>query len=73
MYYILPGSSVHGIFRQIYWGGLPFPTPGDLPDPGIKLESPAPPALQVDALLLSHQGRPLIIPNLLMFLVLYYT
>ena len=27
--------------RQEYWNGLPFPTPGDLPDPGIKLSSPA--------------------------------
>ena len=26
--------------RQKYWDGLPFPPPGDLPDPGIKLESP---------------------------------
>ena len=28
-------------FRQEYWSGLPFPTPGDLPDPGIKPVSPA--------------------------------
>ena len=28
-----PSSSVHGISRQEYWSGLPFPTPGDLPDP----------------------------------------
>ena len=27
--------------RQEYWGGLPFPSPGDLPNPGIKPESPA--------------------------------
>ena len=27
--------------RQEYWSGLPFPTPGDLPDPGVELESPA--------------------------------
>ena len=27
--------------RQEYWGGLPFPTPGDPPDPGIKPTSPA--------------------------------
>ena len=33
--------------RQEYWSGLPFPTPGDLPDPGIELESPA---LQADSL-----------------------
>ena len=30
--------------RQEYWSGLPFPTPGDLPDPGIKPVSPASPA-----------------------------
>ena len=42
-----PGSSVHGIFqaRKEYWRGLPFPTPEDLPDPGIKLTSLASPAL----------------------------
>ena len=27
-------------FRQEYWSELPFPSPGDLPNPGIKLESP---------------------------------
>ena len=30
-----------GFSRQEYWSGLPFPPPGDLPDPGIKLLSPA--------------------------------
>ena len=30
-----------GFPRQEYWTGLPFPSPGDLPDPGIKLTSPA--------------------------------
>ena len=29
------------VFRQEYWSGLPFPPPGDLPDPGIEPESPA--------------------------------
>ena len=33
--------------RQEYWSGLPFPTPGDLPDPGIEPTSPVSPALQV--------------------------
>ena len=33
--------------RQEYWSGLPFPSPGDLPDPGIE---PWSPALQADAL-----------------------
>ena len=34
-----------GISRQEYWGGLPCPPPGDLPDPGIKLTSPKSPVL----------------------------
>ena len=34
--------------RQEYWSGLPFPSPGDLPDPGVKPRSPA---FQVDSLL----------------------
>ena len=37
-----------GFSRQEYWSGLPFPSPGDHPDPGIKLRSPA---LQADSLL----------------------
>ena len=40
-----PGSFVHGISRQEYWSGLPFPPPGDLPDPGIEPKSPKYPAL----------------------------
>ena len=36
-----PGSSVHGISQQEDWGGLPFPSPGDLPDPGTEPMSPA--------------------------------
>ena len=36
-----PGSSVMGFSRQEYWSGLPFPSPGDLTDPGIKPASPA--------------------------------
>ena len=34
-----------GFSRQEYWSGLPFPPPGDFPDPGIKPTSPAPTAL----------------------------
>ena len=45
-----------GFSRQEYSSGLPFPSPGDLPDPGIK---PVSPAFQADSLLLSHQGRPI--------------
>ena len=41
----LPGSSAHGILQQEHWSGLPCPPPGDLPDPGIELESLMSPAL----------------------------
>ena len=40
--------------RQEYWSGLPFPSPGDLPDPGIK---PGSPALQGDALPSEPPGK----------------
>ena len=41
--------------RPEYWNGLPFPSPGDLPDPGIEPRSPA---LQMDSLPQSHLGHP---------------
>ena len=41
----LPGSSVLEFSRQEYWSGLPFPSPGDLPDPRIKPETLTSPAL----------------------------
>ena len=41
------GSSVHGILQARIWSGLPFPSPGDLPDPGIEPQSPE---LQADSL-----------------------
>ena len=41
MDYSPPGFSVHGIFRQEYWTKLPFPSPGDLSNPGIEPTSPA--------------------------------
>ena len=44
-----------GFPRKEYWSGLPFPSPGDLPHPGIKLKSPA---LQVDSLPGESQGKP---------------
>ena len=44
-----------GFSRQKYWSGLPFPSPGDLPNPRIK---PVSPALQVDSLPLRQQGSP---------------
>ena len=45
-----------GFSRQEYWSGLPFSSPGDLHDQGIKPRSLAAPALQVDSLLLSQRG-----------------
>ena len=48
-----------GCSRQKYWSGLPFPLPGDLPDPGIEPESPASPALQADSLPAKPLGEPL--------------
>ena len=44
-----------GFSRQEYWCRLPFPSPGDLPDPGIE---PTSPALKADSLLLCHLGCP---------------
>ena len=44
-----------GFPRQEYWSGLPFLSPGDLPDSGLE---PGTPALQADSLPLSHQGSP---------------
>ena len=43
-----------GFSRQEFWSGLPFPSPGDLPDPGIEHESPA---LQADALPSEPPGK----------------
>ena len=45
MNHSLPGSSSMGFSSQQHWNGLPFPSPGDLPNPGIKLASLASPAL----------------------------
>ena len=47
-----------GLSRQEYWSGLPFSSPGDLPDPEIKLLSPVSPSLAGDSLPLSHLGNP---------------
>ena len=43
--------------RQEYWSGLTFPSPKDLPDPGIKTRSPS---LQVDSLLSEPSGKSLL-------------
>ena len=55
--YSLPGSSVRGFSRQEYWSGLPFPSPGDLPDPGME---PASPALAGIFLTIEPPGKPLV-------------
>ena len=44
-----------GFSRKEYWSGLPFPSPGDLPDPGIKPRSPT---LEADALTSEPPGKP---------------
>ena len=46
-----------GFSRQDYWSGLPFPSPGDLPDPGIEPRSPT---LQADALPSAPPGKPVL-------------
>ena len=50
--------SVHGLSmeftRQEYWSGLPFPSPGDLHNPGMEPQSPA---LQADSLLSALLGK----------------
>ena len=46
-----------GFSRQEYWSGLPFPSPEDLPDPGIE---PGSPTFQADALTSEPPGKPLI-------------
>ena len=47
--------TVHGILQAEYWSEYPFPSPGDLPNPGIKPRSPT---LQADSLPAEPQGKP---------------
>ena len=62
--FVTPWTVAHrtplsmGFSRQEYWSGVPFPSPGDLPDPGIEPESLTSPALEAGSLLRSHLGRP---------------
>ena len=42
--------------RQDYWSGLPFPSPRDLPDPGIEPKAPVSLAVQADSLLTEPAG-----------------
>ena len=59
--FVTPWTVAHqalpsmGFSRQECWSGLPFASPGDLPDPGIE---PRPPALQADALTSEPPGKP---------------
>ena len=53
--------------RQEYWSGLPFPSPGDLPNPGIE---PGSPELQADALLSEPPGKKRDIRRIPMFYLL---
>ena len=55
-----------GFSRQENWSELPFPSPGDLPDPGIKTVSLVSPALQADSLPAEPLKKPIdeeIIPD----------
>ena len=62
--FVTPWTVAHhaplsmGFFRQEAWSGLPFPPPGNLPDPGIKPSFPVAPAMQVDSLPLEPPGKP---------------
>ena len=51
--------------RQEYWSGLPFPSQGDLPNPGIE---PGSPILQADALLSEPLGKPFVSYNFAKFI-----
>ena len=46
--------------RQEYWSVLPFPSPGDISNPGIEPESPT---LQADSLPSEPQGKPSVMTN----------
>ena len=55
-------SPSMGFSRQEYWSGLPFPSPGDLPNPGIEPRSPA---LEEDALTSEPPGKLRVVPILI--------
>ena len=52
---VYQASLSMGFSRQVYWSGLPFPSLGDPPDPGIEPRSPA---LQADSLPSEQPGKP---------------
>ena len=65
---MIPGTVDHqallsmGFSRQKYWSRLPFPIPGDLTDPGIKLVSPASPILAGSFFTAEPPGKPIFLP-----------
>ena len=54
----LPGSSVHGILQARILEWTAISSSGDLPDPGIELESPVSPMLQAGSLTTEPLGEP---------------
>ena len=66
----LQGPLSMGFSRQEYWSGLPFPTPGDLPDPGIEPASPVSPTLAGGFFTTVPPGKPCL--NLLNLNILMY-
>ena len=59
-------SPSMGFSRQEYWSGVPFPSPGDLPNPGIK---PGSPSLQANSLPTEPPGKPLLKLYLYLFII----
>ena len=59
-----------GFSRQQCWSGLPFPSPGDLPDPGLE---PGSPTLQADTLPSESPGKPVLYNKTLLFIHPIYT
>ena len=60
MDYSLPVPLPKGFSKKEYWSGLPFASPGDLPnDPGLESTSPVSPAFQADSLSTEPSGKPL--------------
>ena len=57
----LPAPPSMEFSRPEYWSGLPFPSPGDPPDPGIE---PGSPALQADSLLSEPLGKPKVVTKM---------
>ena len=58
-----------GSYRQEYWSGLPFPSPGNLPNPGIKPVSPVSSTLQVHSLPAELSGKPILSVTLSLILI----